>query len=414
MTDFEIAKSILLKIVVEETPFALTLKVVYKKQNVAPASKSNITDLVGCCLRHHYLLDNLIDRYIENPVFENTVYLRFAIVNKRFLKRYPDKDLYALAISEVDKKIVDDLLEFVSNTNEIIPTNLDKASPEFLSLRFNTPVWVVRMWQKQYGKGLIFKVLKTNYRHSIPCVRVNNQLTTAEQVLAKNPDFSPSPVEDILVYQGRGTPKNLEEFKDNRIFFMKMATKYVLDQLEIEPLKGIAIFADALTNMALDLVARFGSGVKMDYITNHLQSFYEIKRVIETYKYNGISVYNAASTSIITCVSRPVGTCICFPKSTAFDYLRSTPDYFLRVRQDKLDGIIQEEMTALEECAKVTEVDGKLVYLIPTISKKESTNLIGNFLTKHSEFELLEEKQFFPFEAFDSCLYYAIMKRKSA
>lgn len=413
MNELEIAKTILLKIINEETPFATALKVVYKKNNVPPQSRSNITALLGCELRHHYLLDNLIKRYLENFPFENTIYLRFLIVNKRFLKRYQDDEIYKLAISEVDKSGVDELINFISSTDEIIPKDLDKSSPEYLSLRFNTPSWVIRMWQKQYGKGLVFKILKTNYHQSTPSIRVNKQLTTAEKILGKNPDFALSPVENILVYQGRGTPKNLEEFKDNRIFFMKMATKYVLDKLEIEPIKGIAIYSDVPNNIYLDLVARFGKEVKADIITNHLQSFYETKKVVDTSGFVNISLYNASSSSVITCVSRPVDTCLCLPKNTTFDLLRSTPDYFLRIKQDQLDSLIAGELAALEECSKVVEVDGKIAYMVPTISKKESTNLIAKFLTDHPEFELLEERQFFPFEPFDSCLYYAIMRRKA-
>ena len=78
-----------------------------------------------------------------------------------------------------------------------------------------------------------------------------------------------------------------------------------------------------------------------------------------------------------------------------------------------LDEIIAEEAGTLENASQLVELDGTLVYMIPTISKKESSTLIGNFLYKHPEFELVEEKQFFPFEAFDSCLYYARLKKVS-
>ena len=100
------------------------------------------------------------------------------------------------------------------------------------------------------------------------------------------------------------------------------------------------------------------------------------------------------------------------PRNSMFDLLRSTPDYFIRIKQEKLDEIIAEEAGTLENASQLVELDGTLVYMIPTISKKESSTLIGNFLYKHPEFELIEEKQFFPFEAFDSCLYYAILRRK--
>ena len=75
------------------------------------------------------------------------------------------------------------LLDFIKSTNEIIPNELDKTSPEYLSLRFNTPAWVIKMWQKQYGKGVVFKLLRTNYRQSIPSIRVNEQLTSKQEMI---------------------------------------------------------------------------------------------------------------------------------------------------------------------------------------------------------------------------------------
>ena len=412
MTELEISKLALTKIVVDNIPFTLTMKNVFRENKIVDnVFKSNVSALLGCELRHHYLLDNLIERFFDDVEFEKTIYLRFLISNQLFLHRFPKDVIYNKAISDLPKEKVDELLSFVTSTNEIIPGEFDKSSPEFLSLRFNTPAWVIRMWQKQYGKGVVFKILKSNYRQSIPAVRVNERLITADEVLAKYPEFSKSLVENILLYQGRGTPKNFEEFKNNKIFFMKMATKIIMDRLEIEPIKGIALFSDVPNNIYLDLVVRFGDDVAADLIIHHTQSYFETKKTIEKCGYKNLSTYNAEASSILTCVSKKVDCMICLPKSTTFDLLRSTPDYFLRINQDELDGIIESEYKTLEEAASVVEIDGKLVYMIPTISKKESSILIGNFLFHHKEFDIVEEKQFFPFDEFDSCMYYAILKK---
>ena len=411
MNEIEISKEILIKIVVQKIPFNLAIRNSFKNYKLEPKTKGNVSALIGCELRHHFLFDNLIERYFDEVEFEKTIYLRFLLSNQLFLHRFSNLDIYTKVVEELPRENVDILLEFVKSTNEIIPTELDKSSPEFLSLRFNTPAWVIRMWQNQFGKGLVFKILKANYHKSIPSVRVNEKLITADEIINKYPDFSKSIVENILVFQGKGTPKNLEEFKNNKIFFMKMATKFLLDKLEIEPLKGIALFSEVPNNIYLDLVVRFGNNVSADLIINNTQSYFETKKCIENYGYTGLSVYNAPSSSLVTCVSKKVNTMFCLPKNTSLDHLRSTPDYFLRVNQEDLDGLIASEKSALEESASLVEVNGRVVYMVPTISKKESSTLIGDFLYHHPEFELVEEKQIFPFEEFDSCLYYAILKR---
>ena len=412
MNQFEISKTILKRLVLEETPFALALRQTFKKIELEPVERSNITALVGCELRHHYIFDNLISRFLGEDIdFDKTVYLRFYLANHLFLKRFNQSELLALAKQDLNGEEVDKLISFVDSTNEIIPEELDKSSPEFLSLRYNTPAWVIRMWQKQYGKGLIFKVLKVNYRQSVASIRVNEKEVNFDEFLSKHPDFSAAPVPNMMVYQGRGTAKGLEEFKDNRIFFMKMGTKYVLDQLNLDPFKSVAIYSETLNNIYLDLVTRFGKDYQVDFVINNQSQAYEVRNIQKAMGLTKLYVYESGYSGLITCLSKKVNTFICLPRSSTFDLLRSTPDYFLRIKQDQLDQIILEEYNCLDECSKFVEDDGELVYMIPTLSRKESNALVANFLVNHPNYSLLEEHQFFPFESYDSCMYYARLKK---
>lgn len=411
MNIFEIAKTILIKLVVEEVPFALALKNEFKKSKLDSTQKGDVAALVGCELRHHYIFDNLVNRFFEGVEFEKTVYLRFALANGLFLKRFPEKEMVALAETDLEKEKIYQLYNFVKSTNEIIPNELDKASPEFLAYRYNTPVWVIRMWQKQFGKGSVFKTLKVNYRPSVPSIRVNESNINIDEFLAKHPDFSKAPIDNMIIYQGRGSAKYLPEFDSYDLYFMKMATKYVLDTLDLDVLKGIAIYTEVANNIYLDLLTRFKQEAKADIIINNTGCYYDTKRTLEKIKNHHIFLYDAEYTSLITCLSKKVHTMICMPKSTAFDLLRSTPDYFLRIKQDKLDEIIANEEATLLECSKYVENGGELVYMIPTLSRKESNNIIAKFLVENKDFELAEERQFFPFEVYDSCLYFARLKK---
>ena len=411
MNIFELSKSILLKLVIEDVPFAVALKNAFKKNNIDAVEKSNVAALVGCELRHHYIFDNLINRFFEGEEFEKTIYLRFALANGLFLKRFPEKELVALAEQDLDKEQIYALYNFVKSTDEIIPNDLDKTSPEFLSLRYNTPAWIIRMWQKQYGKGVVFKTLKVNYRQSVPSIRVNEKKIDIDEFLAKHPDFSKAPVDNMIIYQGRGSPKKLPEFDNGSLYFMKMATKVVLDSLDLDVLKGIAIYTEVPNNIYLDLLTRFKEEAKADLVINNTSCYYETKRNLEKIGKHRMFIYEAEYTSLLTCLSKKVHTMICMPKSSTFDLLRSTPDYFLRIKQEGLDELIANESACLAECSKYVEDGGELVYMVPTLSRKESNNIIAKFLVDNKDFELIKERQFFPFEVYDSCLYSARLKK---
>ena len=411
MNIFETSKTVLLKLVNEDVPFTIALKNTFKKNNFDAVEKSNVAALVGCELRHHYIFDNLINRFFEGVEFEKTVYLRFTLANGLFLKRFPEKELVALAEQDLDKEQIYALYKFVKSTNEIIPNELDKSSPEYLSYRYNTPAWIIRMWQKQYGKGVVFKTLKVNYRQSVPSIRVNEKKIDIDEFLAKHPDFSKAPVDNMIIYQGRGSPKKLPEFDNGSLYFMKMATKVILDSLDLDVLKGIAIYTEVPNNIYLDLLTRFGEEAKADLVINNTNCYYETKRNLEKLGKHRMFIYEAEYTSLLTCLSKKVHTMICMPKSSTFDLFRSTPDYFLRIKQEGLDELIANESACLAECSKYVEDGGELVYMIPTLSRKESNNIIAKFLVDNKDFELIEERQFFPFEVYDSCLYSARLKK---
>ena len=411
MNIFETSKTVLLKLVNEDVPFTIALKNTFKKNNFDAVEKSNVAALVGCELRHHYIFDNLINRFFEGVEFEKTVYLRFSLANGLFLKRFPEKELVALAEQDLDKEQIYALYKFVKSTNEIIPNELDKSSPEYLSYRYNTPAWIIRMWQKQYGKGVVFKTLKVNYRQSVPSIRVNEKKIDIDEFLAKHPDFSKAPVDNMIIYQGRGSPKKLPEFDNGSLYFMKMATKVILDSLDLDVLKGIAIYTEVPNNIYLDLLTRFGEEAKADLVINNTSCYYETKRNLEKLGKHRMFIYEAEYTSLLTCLSKKVHTMICMPKSSTFDLFRSTPDYFLRIKQEGLDELIANESACLAECSKYVEDGGELVYMVPTLSRKESNNIIAKFLVENKDFELIEERQFFPFEVYDSCLYSARLKK---
>ena len=414
MDQFLLSKNVLLKIVNDDITFNTALKNAFRKKDVDPVIKNNVHALVGCELRHQYMFDNLISRFFDEVDFEKTIYLRFALANKQFLRRFNTNELLQLAKQDLPADKVDSLMNFIDSTNEIIPSSLDKASPEFLSLRYNTPAWVIRMWQKQYGKGVVFKTLKVNYRPSIKTIRINPREVNIDDFVAKHPDFAKSPIADMVIYQGRGNAINLDELKTGKAFFMRMATKYVLDLLDLDPLKGIAVYTEVPNNIYLDIVTRFGKDVHMDLVINNQSYYYEARKNAQEKGFTHIYIYESAYTGLITCLSKKVHTLICLPKSTSFDFLRSTPDYFLRIKQEQLDEIINVELASLEECCNYVEEGGELVYMIPTLSRKESSNLIANFLVKHHDFELVDERQFFPFEIYDSCLYFARLKKVEA
>ena len=99
------------------------------------------------------------------------------------------------------------------------------------------------------------------------------------------------------------------------------------------------------------------------------------------------------------------------PDSSRLNLLQVLPDYFLRFDIQKLDELIANQGKALQEASAQVEDGGYLVYLVDTISKKETMGIINEFLKVHPEFVLTREKLYFPYKKYGGSYYFAVLKK---
>ena len=99
------------------------------------------------------------------------------------------------------------------------------------------------------------------------------------------------------------------------------------------------------------------------------------------------------------------------PDSSRLNLLQLLPDYFLRFNFEKLDELIANQKLALSEAAAQVEEDGYLLYLVDTLSKKESINIINEFLANNENFTLVRDKLYFPYKKYGGSYYFATLKK---
>ena len=407
VTAIEILKDVLDR----NIPFDIAIKQKYKKianlSNFAVLRKG-ITALTGCELRHHLIFKEITDEHFLGLDTESLYLIYLAHANNLFIKLF-DKDemityVYTHLINKeysFDKKTIKEYFESCLDTKTLIPSKYDVNSNEFLALRFNTPSWLTKMWNKNYGRSLTLKILKANSKAPLNTFRVNTVLTSTEEVLS-NSEFKSAFVNDVVIYEGSNS---------NEIFPQKMGYKYIVDKFEIDPLRGIAIYQGGSSNFYLEVALRGMMALPIDLIMSSHQDFYEIKNNITKFGITNLKSYLGEPNTLITCISKKVHTFFVLPRSSNFDLLRTTPDYFARFKRESLDKLIAEQYYTLNECKDLVEEGGNIVYIIPTISQKEGHGNIYKFLKENKNFKLVEERQLFPFDPYDSSMYYAILRK---
>ena len=414
MTPQVLAKDILNKIIYENTPFSLALKQAFKRNDFSKEERGNVSAMVGCVLRHYLVMSNVIQKQYPDMESLGVIALLIAFSNALFIKKFDQEECNKEVekyIKEGEVKVQDFIAPYLEE-KKLVPEQIEVGSFEFLSYRYNTPVDIIKMWTKQFGHISANKALRANSKPAPTVVRIDNNKLSDEEFFAKYPDFEAiEGAPGMALYKGESRFKNSEVNEKGMAYPLALAFKEMLDEGDLDPLRGIAVYAEYANDLLVDFKARKGDVSGVEYIASNLSTLTNTKNFLNNNSIKGVNVYEAQASSIITCLSKPVHTFIVMPESSRLNLLQLLPDYFLRFDISKLDELIANQRVAIREAANQVEDDGYLLYLVDTLSKKESINIINEFLAEHEEFTLLRDKLYFPYKKYGGSYYFAALKK---
>ena len=415
MTPALLAKDILQKIIVENMPFSLALKQAFKKNEVSKEERQTISAVVGCSLRHYIVMERLFKDAYPELESEGLVALLIAFSNALFIKKLDQDECNALAqsfLKEDETKFEQFVAPYLED-KKLVPEEIEVGSFEFLSYRYNTPMSVIKMWNKQFGQLTTSRILKANSKPAPTVLRINNNKISDEDFFNQYADFERTDVDGIAIYKGEGRFKNSPVYEKQLATPLTPAYKQLLDEGDTDLFRGFAVYSEYANDLMVELLSRFENINNIEYVAGSYNAFINTKNALAKAGIKGVNVYEAGASSIVTCISKPVHTFLVMPDSSRLNLLQVLPDYFLRFDIQKLDELIANQTKALNEASAQVEDGGYLLYLVDTISKKETMNLINDFLKEHTEFTLVRDKQYFPYKKFGGSYYFAVLKKGS-
>lgn len=413
MAAHSLAKDILQKIIVEKIPFSLALKQAFKKGDISKEDRSVISAVVGCALRHFIVMERLIKDAYPNIENDGFVALLVAFSNAMFIKKMNQEECNALAqsfLKEDDQPVKDFIAPYLED-KKLVPEEIEVGSFDFLSYRYNTPMPIIKMWNKQFGSLTTSRILKANSKPSPVVLRINNVKISDEDFFAQFPEFEAGDVKGIALYKGEGKFKNSQVYEKQLGYPLTPAFKEMLDEGDVDLLRGFAVYAEYPNDLLVELSSRFENINNVEFVAGSYSAFINTKNALAKSNIFGVNVYEAGVSSIITCISKPVHTFLVMPESSRLNLLQVLPDYFLRFDIEKLDELIANQSKALQEASAQVEDGGYLLYLVDTISRKETMGLINEFLRNNENFSLVRDKQYFPYKKYGGSYYFAVLKK---
>jgi 16S rRNA C967 or C1407 C5-methylase (RsmB/RsmF family) len=414
MQELDIAKEVLLDISANDVAFAEALRKKFQTDVSIRPLRSNVAGLVGCELRHQLLFTYLLEPNKDWNV-EDKAYASLALANEYFYKRFASADVLAalkLKLGDAKFAVVEPLLQKAGKPEEYIPASVVRNSDQYLSLRYNTPEWVLKIWE-HYGYGATYKILRKNIRPLITSLRVRTDVLKTEDVI-KNPDFKATSVPDIVTYEGKVPLRRLDDVKQGKLFAEKAALKKVLDEFKVqEPCEALIFNGNEDPAILLEAVSSYRASIGLNLGVYNTDKYVEVSRLIKSLNLHNVNFYSAADPMAMeAAISRPQDLVVACPNSSNFDLIREYPDYLLHFKKEGMDRLFAKEKAVLEGCSKFVAEHGTLIYMIFTISRKEGHQTVSEFLEHHSEFSFVSETQLFPYEDLDTAMYYAVIKKE--
>ena len=375
-------------------------KVIEEKQfsNIAlrniKDSSGFITQLVYGTLRNYRLCRAVWFKYVEKkPTNKIAILLDMASYELLFMDSAP----YAV-VSEAVKIASKIKKGSYKNLVNALLRKVDKNEINDFSYgqRYSCPDWLISLWQKQYGEDITEKILESSLKEAKVGLRVNNLLTSREELL-KDERFTSGKLKDSLYYWGNIIDTDF--FKENKVIIQSLSAQEAVEMMQVKD-----------NSLVLDLCSAPGSKSVQIAIDMH-----NTGKVIANDIYpqrcklisDNASKYQLTNIEVVCYDGTKIDQ---YLDNKSFDYvlvdapcsglgtLRHKPEIKMNITSNDLDQLVLLQKNLLNAASKMVKNDGILLYSTCTLNKKENERQIDEFLKQHSDFCLLESKTIFPDE----------------
>lgn len=411
MIELELSIKVLNSILNEDISFKKALKKHISHNNSGQIT--TISGLVGCELRHHLFFESLLKGTYRD---DQKVSAYLALANHFFYKRIQNSDIDEMLSDHFKEANYDELKKLLQSEKspiELIPFAPNTA--EFASIRFNTPLWITKMWKKHYGSGNLYRVLKANNKPNPVYIKLDRNIDLDEFAKRNEDKAIYDSNLELFKLSTKFSDRSFDEYKNNRLITINPVLVEIFNKYHNDLIREFTIYSGSDDSFIKNFIISLDQNIGVNVVVPDLSTRSALLRFIRLRNARNINLFAAHDEISMKCgISHKQEIIYCYPQSTSFNKITLYPDYCLHIKQDELDRIIALQKSTLENCSKFVMNGGLLVYIVDTLSKKESTTIVDNFLSSHNEFSLIDQKQYFPFENEKASLFYAVFKLKGA
>ena len=378
---------------------------VIRENHINELDAKLLTNIVYGTLSHDKVLNWEIKQLCEKePKEQAKVILLMSLYQLKYLDRIPAFAILNEAVS-IAKKVggdftgnfVNAILREAQRKNLVFTREVAKDEYEYLSLTYNMPIWVIKMWEKHYGKEKTLTILKNNNIEPPLSTRVNIHKASKEEIL-KNPDFIEGKLaKNSLIYVGDTPIAQTKEMKEGLVSVQDESSQYVvevLDPQENDKVLDMCAAPGSKTQYISELMNNKGKVLALDIHPHRVEI---MKKMLSTLGLSNVTCicYDSTKLTEKNKLIESFDKVLLDAPCLGLGVVRRKPDILLNLKDENLDEI---EAKLLDQAYHMVKSGGTLVYSTCSINKKENDSQIMKFLSKHKDMKRVFEKQLFPDE----------------
>jgi len=414
----EIAVTVLDEVINNRAYSNIVLDKALSNDKISQVDKNFITKLVHGVLQNYYLLDYKISKLNENKIKRKVhLILLISIYQLDYMSKIPEyaviNEAINLAKNYVDNyasKFVNAILRKYLQNKININENDFTTKEEYLKIKYSMPLFVIKMFLKQYGEEITNKILDSTLKSAPLSIRVNSYKTSKKELLI-NKDFKEGNLADNgLIYIGK-TRTVLNDFvKRGLLSIQDEAGQLVAPLLELKEndivLDMCAAPGSKTCHMG-EILKNKGKIVAIDLYEHRLELLCKaVNRLglnnIETRAYDSTKLHEIYKEKYFNKI-------LLDAPCSGLGVIRRKMDIKYNVTPESIDELVDLQSNLLEEAYLLLDNHGILVYSTCTLNKKENEKQILKFINKYQDMKIIEERTILPFENDSDGFYYCKM-----
>lgn len=412
----ELALEILMKYKQEKSYLNLTLNACFEHHQPTQEQKNFITRVVYGTVQNLLYLEYMLEPHLKTRVktYEKMLIL-MSLYQHYFMDSIPDYAIVNEAVQMAKKKKGMKTAQFINAVlNNAFKTtrsldDLDEVTR--LSIATSHPLWMVKMFIKQYGFEITQKICLADNEPPLKTARVNTLKTSVNEMLKDSMWIKGKLSEDCLYYTG-GSIAATKAFGQGLVTIQDESSQCVARLLNPQAHDYVLDMCCAPGSKTSHLAALMNNQGQIDAFDLYAHKIPLVESQMQRLGVSNVHVQAYDSTKLIELYKGETFDKILLDgPCSGLGVLARKPEIKYHDSQI-MDEIIKIQQNLLENAYSLLKNGGTMVYSTCTINKKENEKQIAAFVNKHPDMKIKEEQTILPYVYHSDGFYMCLLEKE--